>query len=186
MGYAYSFKNPHGLYFTTSTVIQWVDVFTRSIYSDIIVNSLKFCIENKGLVLHAWVIMPNHLHLIISKNGKDTLGDIMRDFKKFTSTQIIEAIKNNPESRRDWMLWIFGSAGEWNMNNKNYQFWIQENHPIELITTEFTHQKLDYLHNNPVRTRLVDTPERYIYSSARDYCGEEGLLPLVLLDPMYR
>ncbi len=185
MGFAYKFSNPHGVYFVTTAVVQWVDAFTRYQYCDIVVNSLKFCIENKGLVLHAWVIMPNHIHLIISRRGQPGFGDIMRDFKKFTSAQIAKEIQTIPESRRDWMMWLFKSAGEQNSQNKDFQFWQQENHPIELTSAEFTQQKLNYIHNNPVTARIEDTPERYIYSSAKNYYGEEGLLPIELLDNVF-
>jgi REP element-mobilizing transposase RayT len=186
MGFAYKFDNPGGIYFVTSTVVEWVDAFTRSQYCDIVVNSLAYCIKNKGLVLHAWVIMPSHIHLIISRNGADSLSDIMRDFKKFTSSEIKEAIQTIPESRRNWMLWIFKSAAAQNSNNKNFQFWQQENHPEELISAKFMRQKLDYIHNNPVSAHLVDAPERYVYSSAKDYCGARGLLPVAMLDvPLY-
>lgn len=185
MGFAYKFHDPNGLYFVSCATVQWVDVFTRSIYSDIVVESLAYCIKHKGLVLHAWVIMPNHIHLIISRKDESRLSDIMRDFKKFTSSKIIAAINSTTESRRSWMLWIFQSAGEHNTNNTNYQFWQQENHPILLETAKFTKQKVDYLHENPVRARLVDTPERYIYSSARDYAGETGLLPITILNDVF-
>jgi hypothetical protein len=80
------------------------------------------------------------------------------------------------------MLWIFKSAAEKNKNNKNYQFWQQENHPEELFSFKFIKQKLDYIHNNPVTARLVDLPQYYVYSSAKNYLGEEGLLPVTILD----
>jgi putative transposase len=158
------------------------DAFTRYQYCDIVVNSLDHCIKKKGLRLHAWVIMPNHIHLIISRTGPYSFSDIMRDFKKFTSNEIKKAISEIPESRRNWMLWLFESAGKNNSNNEAFQFWQQENHPIALTSPEYTKQKLDYIHNNPVTARLVDTQERYVYSSAKDYCGEKGLLPIVFLD----
>ena len=182
MGFAYKFSNPDGIYFVTSAVVEWVDAFTRSHYCDIVVSSLKHCIEKKGLVLHAWVIMPNHIHLIISRRGEASLSDIMRDFKKYTSSTIIESIETITESRKNWMLWIFKSAAEKNKNNKNYQFWQQENHPEELFSFKFIKQKLDYIHNNPVTARLVDLRQYYVYSSAKNYLGEEGLLPVTILD----
>ena len=181
MSFAYTFDDPDGTYFTTTPVVQWVDAFTRYHYCDIVVKSLNHCIERKGLLLHAWVIMPNHIHLIISRQGENSLSDIMRDFKKFTANEMKKTIREIPESRRSWMLWLFESAGKENSNNENFQFWQQENHPICLRTPEFTKQKLDYIHNNPVTARLVDTPERYVYSSAKDYCGEKGLLPISFL-----
>ena len=141
MGFAYKFHDPDGVYFVTCATVQWVDVFTRSIYSDIVVESLQYCIDKKGLVLHAWVIMPNHIHLVLSRNGKHSLSDIMRDFKKFTSSKIVAAIDTPIESRKSWMLWLFRSAGQYNSNNTNYQFWQQENHPVELVSRGLPNKK---------------------------------------------
>jgi len=78
--------------------------------------------------------------------------------------------------------YILAPNGEKNSNNKNYQFWQQENHPEELYSSAFIRQKLDYLHNNPVAARLVNTLKNYIYSSACDYCGVMGLLPVTIID----
>jgi REP element-mobilizing transposase RayT len=91
--------------------VQWADVFTRKQYADILLDSLKFCQKNKGLRVHAWCIMPNHVHFILSASSKPTLSDILRDLKKFSSSEIIKAIKANAnESRQSWMLYIFKSA----------------------------------------------------------------------------
>ncbi|MCR8558736.1 transposase [Mucilaginibacter sp. BJC16-A38] len=173
----YKFHNPEGLYFVTFSVVKWIDVFTRREYKDILVDSLKYCMANKGLELYAWVIMSNHVHLIISSKGKP-IGSILRDVKRHTSKAIIKAIDENiQESRRGWMLWFFEREGIQNPNNENYQFWQQdENHPIELWSNEVIDQKLDYIHNNPVTAGWVDEPEHYLYSSARDYSGEKGLI----------
>ena len=79
------------------------------------------------------------------------LQGLIRDIKKYTSTQIIEAIeKNDRESRKDQLLWLFKRAGAYNTNNTTYQFWQQHSHPIELNTNEKLQQRLDYIHNNPV------------------------------------
>lgn len=109
-----------------------VDVFTRSTYTDIVLESLRYCQKEKGLRIHAWCIMSNHLHLMISTKFGSHPSDVLRDFKKFTSKQIIAVIedKEQLESRRNWMLWIFRQAGEENAKNKTYQFWQQENHRI--------------------------------------------------------
>ncbi|MCC7400323.1 MAG: transposase, partial [Chitinophagaceae bacterium] len=93
-----------------------------------------------------------------------------RDFKKFTSKQIIAAIeKNEQESRKAWMLRIFREQGEKNSRNSIYQFWRQDNQPKELFSDKFSNQKLNYIHNNPIEAGLVDKAEEYLYSSARDY-----------------
>ncbi len=92
-------------------------------------------------------------------------------------------IRENPEeSRKNWMLWLFKEAGKKNSNNKNYQFWRQDNHPIELSTNQLMDQKLAYIHNNPVEAGIVDEPESYLYSSARDYDGRRGLIKINFIE----
>ena len=146
----YKIRNQAAIHFITFAVAEWVDVFTRKGYRDIVLESLKYCQSEKGLLLHCWCIMSNHLHLILSAKNHD-LSDILRDFKKFTSKQIIEAIQSNDhESRKDWMLKIFREEGMKNSRNKNYQFWRQDNQPQELYSPAFIFQKINYTHNNPV------------------------------------
>ena len=95
----YFVRNQNEICFITSTIVEWVDVFTRPVYKQIIVDSLKYCQESKGLDIYAWVLMSNHLHAIVSAREGCNLSDILRDFKKFTSKRIIEAINQEPESR---------------------------------------------------------------------------------------
>ena len=178
MATRYHFGNDKKPHFITFAVVSWIDVFTREAYIQILLDSLNFCIEKKGLKLYAWVIMSNHVHLIASAHEGIKLADIMRDMKKFTSQRIIAAIaENQQESRKDWLLWMFKRAGAKNKNNETYQFWQQDNHPIELSTNEMIDQRMDYLHNNPVKAGLVWEPQHYKYSSAVDYYTEDkGLL----------
>ena len=96
----YKIRNPAAIHFITFSVVEWIDVFTRKDYRDIVLDSIRYCQAEKGLVLHSWCLMSNHLHLVASAKNEN-LSDILRDFKKFTSKQIIEAILNNKqESRR--------------------------------------------------------------------------------------
>lgn len=170
----YKIRDKEAIHFITFAVVEWVDVFTRKAYRDIVVDSLRHCQEQKGLLLHAWVIMSNHIHLLASAK-ENNLSDILRDFKKFTSKQIIATIQSNEhESRKDWMFQLFEQQGEANSRNKTYQFWRQENHPKECYSPEFTVQKLNYIHNNPVEAALVDKPEDYIYSSAKAYTSNNA------------
>lgn len=166
-------------HFITFSVVGWIDVFSRECYKEILINSLKYCQENKGLKLHAWVIMTNHLHLIISTNT-NKIEWLVRDIKKYSSKQIIAAIRENSlESRKEWMLNIFSYAGKSNANNKDFQFWKQDYHPIELNSTTKCKDRLNYLHENPVRSGLVWEPWHYKYSSAIDYyTNEHGLLKI--------
>ncbi len=179
----YKIRNQAAIHFITFAVVEWVDVFTRKGYRDIVLESIRFCQKEKGLLLHAWCIMSNHLHLVVSARNEN-LSDVLRDFKKFTSKQLINAIAaNKQESRRDWMLQIFKEQGEDNMRNSGNQFWRQDNQPIELYSGAFVFQKINYIHNNAVEAGIVERPEYYIYSSAKDYVATKkcGLLDLVFL-----
>lgn len=179
----YKIRNQAAIHFITFAVVEWVDVFTRKDYRDIVLESIRFCQLEKGMLLHSWCIMSNHLHLIISAKNED-LSDVLRDFKKFTSKQIISAIEaNKQESRREWMLRIFKEAGEKNSRNSEYQFWRQDNQPIELYSAAFIFQKMNYIHNNAVEAGIVEKAEDYLYSSARDYklTKKCGLLDVVFL-----
>ena len=170
-------------HFITFATVDWVDVFTRNLYRDIVVESLRYCIQQKGMRLHAWIIMSNHVHLIQSAASGFTIMESLRDMKKFTSKQIIKAISDNEkESRKEWMLYRFTQAGKYNSNNKTFQFWQQDNHPIELFTPAMLKKKLNYLHENPVRAGLVKNPEDYVYGSGGDYfSNRKGLIDIEFL-----
>lgn len=165
------------LYFTTSTVIDWVDIFTRASYRHIVVDSLTYCQQAKGLKIYAWVLMSNHLHMVVSTEGKQTIGEILRDFKKFTNKKILKTLEEDEhESRRTWMLDRFRFAGANDKKITNYRFWQEGNYVEDIYTPEFLRQKINYIHQNPVRAEIVARPEDYLYSSGLDYAGEKGLL----------
>ncbi|MCG8328335.1 MAG: transposase [Chitinophagales bacterium] len=175
--------NQNAPHFLTMTVVDWLDVFTRQAYRDTIIKSLSYCQKEKGLVINAYVIMSNHLHLIGYARDGYQLSNIIRDFKRFTSRTITKDILSKPEeSRSEWMLRLFKYFAKYNNDNGMYQFWQKSNHPIELASPKWILQKLDYIHLNPVRAGWVDEPKAYIYSSARQYSGENGLLPIEILD----
>jgi putative transposase len=170
-------------YFVTFATEAWVDVFTRPAYRDVVVESLKYCQKEKGLVIYAWCLMSNHLHLVIASTGIVQIEDIIRDFKKYTSVQICRAIEENEhESRRVWMLNIFRIAAAETGKHVKYKFWKHEYHPIELFSNAVIDQKVNYIHDNPVKEFLVENPEDYIYSSARNYAGRKGLLEIEFAD----
>ncbi len=179
MSRKYKVRDRQQLYFITISVVQWIDVFTRTEYKDILIDSLKFCQKEKGLVIYAWCIMTNHLHLIISQKDETHLENIIRDFKKYTSVHIVRAIENNHiESRKKWLLWMFSKLAKQSSKHLKYCFWQEGFHPIELSDNYLMDQKLEYIHQNPVKAGIVYNPEDYIYSSALDYAGKNGLLKL--------
>ena len=172
MPFAYRIYDQYRPYFITCTVHQWVDVFSRKQYADIFLDSIRYCQANKGLKLYGWVIMTNHMHLIIGSN-EHKLSHIIRDFKKFTASQIVKAIiANDKESRKSWLLWLFKKENAiW--------FWEEGYHGEVIVTQHFFESKLHYLHQNPVRAGIVAKAEEYLYSSACDYYGNrKGLLIL--------
>ena len=158
------------VYFVTDTVVDWVDIFTRPTYKHIILDSLRYCQKEKGLIIYAWVLMSNHLHAIVGAEGEHTLSDIWRDFKKFTSKEILRTLKTDPqESRQEWMLNRFEYAGKNDKKIKNYKFWQDGNHAQEIFLNDYFEQKLKYIHQNPVKAELVNRAEDYRYSSGVDY-----------------
>ena len=175
MSNKYKFTDAKGIYFISYSTINWIDVFIRNEYREILLDSWKYCMANKGLKIHGWCIMTSHVHLIISSgNGKPE--EIIRDTKRHTSTMLKNAIRENPaESRKEWIIWMMERAGKKNGNNIDWQFWQQDNHPIEIFSYEVAKQKLDYIHNNPVEAGFVSRPQDYAFSSARDYMGEVGV-----------
>ncbi len=180
-GDRYTISDQNALYFVTFTVVNWIDVFSRKDYKIEIVDSLNYCIDNKGLIVYSWCIMSNHLHLIIQAQKGYNLSAIIRDFKKFTAKRILKMIATEPESRREWMLEQFEFMGRRLKRISKYKFWKDDNHAIELSTNNMMDVRLDYLHNNPVKAMIVEDPEHYIFSSARDYAGKKGLVKVQLL-----
>ena len=178
----YKFHNPKGVYFVSFAVVEWLDVFTRNEYKDILIDSLEFCQKNKGMELFAWCIMSNHVHIIFRSIEGQKPELLLGDFKRFTSNRIIKTIKeNHRESRKEWLLEQFEKAGLDSSNVNKYQFWRHDNKPIELWSNKVIDEKIIYIHNNPVEEGLVSYPEDYVYSSARDYSGEKGLLDVVVI-----
>jgi REP element-mobilizing transposase RayT len=154
------------LYFVTLTVVDWIDVFTRRLYNDFLVENLAWNQQHKKLNIYAYVIMTNHIHMVANVTD-GSLGDVLRDFKTYTSKELFKLIKENEqESRRDWMLHAFERAGKYNPLNKNHQFWQNGNYPVLLYSPAVIDQKIDYIHDNPVRAGFVGSPHEFWYSSA--------------------
>ncbi len=178
----YKFHNSESAYFVSFAVVEWIDVFIRNEYKDIVLRSLSYSQQNKGMEIFAWCIMTNHVHLVFRSVGEYKPEDLLGDLKRFTSREIIKAIIDNPkESRKDWLLEQFRKAADQTSNVNKYQFWRHDNKPIELWSNKVIAEKINYIHNNPVEEGLVYRPEDYVYSSAGDYSGEKGLLNDVIV-----
>lgn len=144
-GDRYLIKDQNAIYFLTFTVIDWVDVFTRKEYKLILVDSMNYCIKEKGLTVFGWVIMSNHIHVIWQAKEGYQLSAIIRDFKKFTAKRIIYEIETGLESRKVWLLRKFEFAEKRLKRISKYKFWKDDNHAIYLDPSnpEMMDQKLD-------------------------------------------
>jgi putative transposase len=155
MSSKYKFWDSNKMYFISYATVHWIDVFIRNEYKEEIINSWKHCQKEKGLEIYAWCIMPSHIHMIIS-SSKNKLEDIVRDMKSHTSNQLKKKItENNQESRREWMLWMMQRAGKLNNNNKDWQFWQQNNKPLEINNERMYVEVVHYIHQNPVVSGFV-------------------------------
>jgi REP element-mobilizing transposase RayT len=162
-------------YFVTFTVVEWLNVFTKSEYLKILWDSLQYCRKEKGMKLYGFVFMTTHLHLIISAYDKNIkLWEIIRDFKKFTAQKIIQMMQ---KEKNQWgILDVMKAAGTKNNANTQYQFWIQDDGAEEIQSDKFFIQKLNYIHQNPVRAEIVTDACDYSWSSARLYEKDDSRL----------
>jgi len=176
----YQIDNQAGYYFLTLQVIDWIDVFTRRAYCQVVLDSFEYCRKNKGLEIWAYVIMTNHVHVILSAK-KENLSDVHRDMKRHTAITILKIIDHSSESRRKWMLNQFEFAAKKHKRNSKYQFWTHENHAVSLESEKFLRQKMAYIHLNPVRAGFVESPEQWMYSSQRNYMDMEALVDIDLV-----
>ena len=178
----YKFHNSDGVYFVSFAVVEWLDIFTRKEYKNILIESLRYCQQKKGMEIFAWCIITDHVHLIFRSAGEQKPELLLGDFKRFTSKAIVEAIiDNQKESKQEFLLEQFLKAGSKSSNVKKYQFWRHDNKPIELWSNKVIDERINYIHNNPVEEGLVFRAEDYLYSSAVDYAGEKGLLNDVIV-----
>jgi len=181
MANRYKIRDNSGLYFVTFTVVGWVDLFIRRTYKDFLLDSLRYCIKEKGLVLHAYVIMTSHVHMIVSSKENHDLVSTIRDFKKFTSKALVKYIQEIPESRREWMLNKFSYEANRTRRGSKYILWKEGYHAKQIHTNSFLDEKLNYIHNNPVDAGFVSVSEDFLYSSARNYSNLESMIEVELL-----
>jgi REP element-mobilizing transposase RayT len=169
------------------TIAGWIDIFTRNEQKLMIVDALQYCQKEKGLQLYGWCLMPSHLHLICSATSKDnpsinseSMSVFLRDFKKFTSKAIVKLVKEEPESSREWILQQFKDACKHLKREQQYKVWQDSNQAKIIFSNSFFYQKLNYIHNNPVKDMLVEHPEDYMFSSARNYANLDYLLEIII------
>lgn len=172
----YKIAEPESPHFITCTIVDWLPVFTRARYFDVITASLTFCRQHKGLRLHAYVILDNHFHLIINS---DNLSHVVRDFKRHTAKEIITLAR---QDKKQWLLNQFELSKSVHKFQSQHQIWQEGFHPQVIISADMLRQKMDYIHYNPVKIGLVDYPQDWRYSSARNYLGLDAILDIDLIE----
>ncbi len=171
----YKVQEPDHAHFITATVVEWLPIFTSSACCDVLVQSFEYCRRNKGLRIHAWVIMDHHFHAVVS--GPE-LGETLRDLKRFTSRLLLGQIR---AEKREWLLNQLSFFCAANKTNSVHQVWQEGIHPQAIYSDTTMMQKIDYLHNNPVKRGWVDAPEDWRYSSAHEW--QKGGVPVMRCDP---
>lgn len=177
----YRIRDNDKAYFLTLTVTGWIDIFTRKEQKLLIIKSLKYCQDNKGLIIYAYCLMPGHLHMICQAAEPAKLSDILRDFKSFTSKSIINQIHEGPESRSEWLLKLLSGKKPAPDTYHKSQVWQPGNHAEVLYSAKFIYQKLNYIHQNPVKDLIVEKPEDYLFNSAGNYAELSSFLDVVVL-----
>lgn len=145
--------------YLTLTTIEWINIFTSKEYFEVLLDSLKYCQKNKGLIIFGFVFMTNHIHLIVSSRHNN-LADIIRDFKHYTTIQIKKLLLKD---RRQCILRLIENSFS-KKKDQEFQIWQRENYPEVIETDKFFEQKLSYIHNNPVKKGYVEKPEDWFYS----------------------
>jgi REP element-mobilizing transposase RayT len=178
---AYKIIDKDGIYFLTSTIIEWIPVFTYKDFFEILIQSFKYCMKDKGLKIYAFVILDNHFHLIASG---ENISAIIQSLKSYTSKKIIEHLQR---FNKNWLLNQLTYYKKQHKMNSTYQLWQEGFHPKLITTEKMLYQKIEYIHNNPVRRGYVDKPEYWYYSSARNIIlGDESVIKINLFDDMIR
>ena len=171
----YRVHEPDGAHFVTSTIVGWLPVFTSPACCEILAGSFAYCREHKGLRLHGWVIMENHFHAIVTAPA---LPAVLADLKKFTARRLLAQLASD---RRDWLLRLLDEGKAAHKTRSRYQVWQEGFHPQAIHDDAMMIQKLEYIHNNPVRRGWVASPEHWRWSSAHEWLG--GVSPVLFCDP---
>ena len=147
--------------FFTATNLEWKNLLKEDKYKDIVIDSLRFLVQSKRIILYGFVIMYNHIHLIWQMQAGISPQAVQRDFLKYTAQQIKKDLQKNCS---DELVQFEVKA-----KDRQYQFWERNSLSVELRTGKVFQQKLHYIHFNPVKAGLCNLPEEYRYSSASFY-----------------
>jgi putative transposase len=169
----YRFHEDEYPYFLTCTIVGWLAVFTRADAVQIIFDSWNFLKKEKNFRLYGYVILENHLHLIAQAPN---LANAIKSFKMFTARQIVDLLEAQGASVLLKQLRLLKLPHK---TKSTFQVWEEGSHPQQIGSDEMMLQKLEYIHDNPVKRGYVDQQVHWRYSSARNYVGLPGLIDVI-------
>jgi len=161
-------------YFLTSSVVYGLPIFANKIAANIVLDSLQHLQAEKDVTIYAYVIMVNHIHLVARS---DSLARDISSLKSFTARKIIDHLKRN--GHQNWLRKLREQKADYK-HDRTYQLWQEGYYPKQVVGDNMAIQKIKYIHTNPVKRGYVDQPEDWRYSSARNYLGEDGLIPITV------
>lgn len=165
MGLRFKIEGSGFVWYVTTTVVDFTQVFVREKHVQVLIDNLNYYRNRHNFKLIAYVIMPEHLHLILWLLGKSSISDVMRDFKKYSSVQIKEELQTEENQR---LLSIFRNNAR-GYRGQDFKLWMDRFDRVVICTPRVIKQKIDYIHFNPVRRNLVKDILDWKYSSARNY-----------------
>jgi len=172
-------------YFLTLNIVDKIDLFVRPAYKQVITDALNHFIRAQGLHLYSWCLMSSHLHLVLRTRDGAAPAYFVRDFKRYTTPALLKTIEMEMDLRRAWMLQRFEEYGKTLRRLEKYLLWQNCSSPLRIENDQprLLMDQIAHVHENPVREGIVDQPEAYLFSSARDYTGIRGLVAVKVVQP---
>jgi putative transposase len=172
-------------YFLTLNIVDKIDLFVRPAYKQVIADTLNHFIDTHGLHLYSWCLMSSHLHLVLRTKDGAAPAYFERDFKKYTTPALLKTIEMEMDLRRDWMFQRFEEYGKSLRLLEKYHLWQNCSSPLWIDNEQprLLMDRIVHIHENPIREGIVDLPESYLFSSARDYSGIRGLVAVQVVQP---
>ena len=174
----------HYPYFITCTIVEWLPIFKEECYQKIVLDALAFIRERKHTQLNAFVLMPSHLHAVLWPEDNINLSDVLRDFKRFTSRSISSLAQTRGDQDYLGQFATARKSGR-ERGTSDYQVWEDGSHPEAIYGDDFARQKIEYIHNNPVKAGLVSKAEDWLYSSAKAYLAGGQTYPPTDIMPLW-
>ena len=168
----YKIYEPTYPHFVTFTILNWIPIFTNRDSVDIVINSMKHLQEHDNLKIYAYVILENHIHAVMQSND---LPQTIQKFKRDTAKYIIELLKEKNIKTILEQLAFYKKADK---KDSQHQLWQEGYQPKLILSDKMMREKIEYIHNNPIKRGYVNEDWYWRYSSARDYKGLEGLIDI--------